>query len=134
MNHLEKYRLVKFAANWSKDVQKEILTPNQQYPISYLTGEMSEFANAVKNRDKENIKEELQDVAYAGQMIPYQRMNINGPLFFADDSVQKFKDRKNVWEQIFSKHNVPFDNAYLQNGSNYKKTNENKKSVSLRRY
>jgi hypothetical protein len=118
---LLKLALVKSAVNWSKDIQKEILTPEQRYPLSYLTGEADELVTAFKNLDKENIKEELQDVAYAAQMIPYQRLGINGPVFFADGSIQKFRDRRNVWRNIFKRHNTEFDNKYMTGGSNYKK-------------
>jgi hypothetical protein len=123
--------LTKRALYWSKDIQREVLTPHHKYGLGYLTGEIKELIEEIKGRNLPAIKDEFSDVAYAAQMIPYQRLPINLPVFGANSSVKKFYDRRDVWRDIFSKYNTEFKNDYLSVGSNYTRPAKVKGALEL---
>jgi hypothetical protein len=125
-----KSQLKKNAMHWTKDLTRDIMG-GRQYPVSYLTGELAELGEAVKNRDWENFKEEAGDSAYAAQMIAGQRTGLNLPVFGADKVIKKFYDRINNWKQIFDQKGVPFSVDYLKGGSNYAKPEKIQKVFEL---
>lgn len=116
---------------WSKDVQKNILSKDHQYPVSYLTGEAGELAEELKKGNLPGILDEFSDTAYALQMIAAQRSGLNLPLAFADKAYQKFYLRRTTWKEIFKKYGKTFDNKYMVNGSNYHRPEKIQKALAL---
>jgi hypothetical protein len=122
--------LLKQSVYWSKDVSRDLLN-GRKYPLSYLTGELGELVESVKNMDWPNFKEELGDSAYAAQMILAQKLGLNLPLIGASAPVDKFYARRKGWEDIFKERGVPFSNDYLAGGSNLKKPKKIQAALGL---
>ena len=122
--------LLKKSVHWSDDVSKNILN-GRHYPISYLTGELDELKESIKNRDWNNFKEELGDSTYAAEMILAQRLGLNLPLIGASSPIEKFYARKKKWEEVFDERGVPFNNDYLSGGSNLKKPKKIQAALGL---
>jgi hypothetical protein len=122
--------LLKQSVYWSKDVSRDLLN-GRKYPLSYLTGELGELGESVKNMDWPNFKEELGDSAYAAQMILAQKLGLNLPLIGASAPVDKFYARRKGWEDIFKDRGVTFSNDYLAGGSNLKKPKKIQAALGL---
>jgi len=122
--------LLKQSVYWSKDVSRDLLN-GRKYPLSYLTGELGELGESIKNMDWPNFKEELGDSAYAAQMILAQKLGLNLPLIGASAPVDKFYARRKGWEDIFKERGVPFSNDYLAGGSNLKKPKKIQAALGL---
>ena len=122
--------LLKQSVYWSKDVSRDLLN-GRKYPLSYLTGELGELGESVKNMDWTNFKEELGDSAYAAQMILAQKLGLNLPLIGASAPVDKFYARRKGWEEVFKERGVPFSNDYLAGGSNLKKPKKIQAALGL---
>ena len=122
--------LLKQSMHWSDDVSRDLLN-GRHYPMSYLTGELGELGESVKNMDWTNFKEELGDSAYAAQMILAQKSGLNLPLIGASGPVDKFYARRKGWQDIFKERGVPFSNDYLAGGSNLKKPKKIQAALGL---
>ena len=122
--------LLKKSIHWSDDVSRNILN-GRHYPVSYLTGELDELKESIKNRDWNNFKEEVGDSTYAAEMILAQRLGLNLPLIGASNPVEKFYARKKKWEEVFDERGVPFNNDYLSGGSNLKKPKKIQAALGL---
>lgn len=122
--------LLKKSVHWSDDVSKNILN-GRHYPVSYLTGELDELKESIKNRDWNNFKEELGDSTYAAETILAQRLGLNLPLIGASSTIEKFYARKKKWEEVFDERGVPFNNDYLSGGSNLKKPKKIQAALGL---
>lgn len=122
--------LLKKSVHWSDDVSKNLLN-GRHYPVSYLTGELDELKESIKNRDWNNFKEEVGDSTYAAEMILAQRLGLNLPLIGASSPVEKFYARKKKWEEVFDERGVPFNNDYLSGGSNLKKPKKIQAALGL---
>jgi len=122
--------LLKQSVYWSKDVSRDLLN-GRKYPLSYLTGELGELGESVKNMDWPNFKEELGDSAYAAQMILAQKLGLNLPLIGASAPIDKFYARRKGWEEVFKERGVPFSNDYLAGGSNLKKPKKIQAALGL---
>ena len=122
--------LLKKSVHWSDDVSKNLLN-GRHYPVSYLTGELDELKESIKNRDWNNFKEEVGDSTYAAETILAQRLGLNLPLIGASSTVEKFYARKKKWEEVFDERGVPFNNDYLSGGSNLKKPKKIQAALGL---
>lgn len=122
--------LLKQSVYWSKDVSRDLLN-GRKYPLSYLTGELGELGESVKNMDWTNFKEELGDSAYAAQMILAQKLGLNLPLIGASAPIDKFYARRKGWEEVFKERGIPFSNDYLAGGSNLKKPKKIQAALGL---
>jgi hypothetical protein len=122
MKHITRYTLLKTAevSNMASDVSEELLG-GRKYPFSYSTGEMQELVEALRDMDKEGIKEEWQDVLYALQMYGHQNTGVDFKLRGVDDTLEKFRNRRAIWQKLFGSKGLEFDKQYLQGGSNYRK-------------
>jgi len=122
--------LLKKSVHWSDDVSRNLLN-GRHYPFSYLTGELSELGESIKNRNWDNFKEEVGDSTYAAETILAQRLGLNLPLIGASNTVDKFYARKKKWEELFDERGVPFNNDYLSGGSNLKKPKKIQAALGL---
>ena len=116
-------------SKWIKDDNEEIMG-DRYYPFSSVRSEGKELISAIKNLDKENIKEELQDLSWTGQAYLHQRTGLNWPTVFAAKSLDKYRDRAEVWKRIFENQGVEFNKDYLSGGSNYRKHSKIKKALA----
>lgn len=111
------------------EARRELLN-GRRYPFSYLTGEAKELVDAIKNRDKENIKEEIGDVLYAMQMLAHQSTGLDAPFLPpAQKTTRKFHKRRSVWKDILARKGLEFSNDYLEGGSNYRKPEKIRKAI-----
>jgi hypothetical protein len=122
--------LQKEAVYWSKDITRDIMG-GRKYPFSYLTGELKEVGQGIKNLNPAEISEEMGDSAYAAQMLAAQATGLNHPIFFADGQIKKFYDRIEVWKKIFDEKGIPFSVDYLSGGSNYAKPDKIRNAIRL---
>lgn len=99
----------------------EMVIPGSKYPFSYLTGEIKELIQAIKAKDKDNIKEEKADVLYAAQMLLHQNTGLNFKMRGADQTIDKFMQRREMWKDIMGRYGVEYHPNLLVGGGNYRK-------------
>jgi NTP pyrophosphatase (non-canonical NTP hydrolase) len=109
-----------YKLHWSKDLHRDV-TNNRHYPFSFLTGEAQELADAVKNRDWSNFKEEIGDTTYAAQMLAAQATGLNHPVY-AD--LSKHYAREKVWKDMFKEKSSTYHPKHMEGGSNYAKASK----------
>lgn len=109
-----------YKLHWSKDLHRDV-TNNRHYPFSFLTGEAQELADAVKNRDWSNFKEEIGDTTYAAQMLAAQATGLNHPVY-AD--LGKHYAREKVWKDMFKEKSSTYHPKHMEGGSNYAKASK----------
>lgn len=107
----------------------ELVTPGRKYPFSYLTGEIKELMQAIKEKDKEHVREEKGDVLYAAQMLLHQNTGLNFKLRGADKTVGKFLGRREMWEKILGRYGVAYHPDLFVRGSNYRKKSKIKAAL-----
>jgi hypothetical protein len=109
----------------SYDTTQSQITKWNRYSLeaqyTYTITHCENIFEIYKNRDIDNIKEEVGDTAYAGQMLAAQATGLNLPILGADQQIKKFYDRINIWKKLFSDKGIPFSVDYLKGGSNYGK-------------
>jgi len=92
-----------------------------KYPLKNCLGEVVELLQAVKNFDKDNILEEIDQVAFDLRVIAFQRFGIDFESKVGTNTYKKFLKRFAVWEKIFEEKGKKFKPSYLKAGSNYAK-------------
>lgn len=122
-NELEKIARLSPRDNkrWWTDEAQKILIGDKKYPTSAWVSEIGELVDAIKNRDVENIREEIGDVLFVPQMMIHQKTGLNLPLIGAQKSTQKFMDRIDVWDQMMGRHGLKIQPELLEGGSNFRK-------------
>ena len=105
----------------------DIETFAQKYTLGNKIGtrgvftEIKEFFIEILKLNKKGIKEEYQDVLIFIQLWLYCQFGINGRLWSSGkDSINKFIERKNVWQKIYKY--VGLDRNVSNYCGNYNKT------------
>ena len=94
-----------------------------------VLSEVKEFSVEVVKLDKEGVNEEFQDIMHFLQLWLFWRFGINGKVWpVTKDSVNKFIDRKKVWQKIYKE--VGLDENTSNFCGNYNKIEKVVKQLS----
>lgn len=114
------HAMTKLAVTWIADANKEIMG-DKKYPMSSFTSEVEELGDAIRNMDRDNLHEELHDVAWTGQAMLHQNTGLNFPLVAGHPSLEKYRERDRVWHDIMDRFGIEHHSDYLSGGSNFRK-------------
>lgn len=110
----------KVAMRWSNDISRDLMNGRKYGPGS-LISETGELVDEIKDWNVPGMKDELGDVLYNAQMLPYQYLPFNMPVFGADATVDKYMGRRQAWQEMFKREGLEFSTDYLSGGSNFAK-------------
>lgn len=95
-------------------------TEEVPFTIKDVFGEIKELFEGIVKFNESGIKEEFEDVLHFFQLYLYWRFGIDGELWYITrHSVQKFMDRKLVWDKIYSRAGL--DEGISRYCGNYKR-------------
>lgn len=96
---------------------------NRELNASPITREQvwAEVKEWCEATTREERREERQDVLYFALCRLGHLTGLSLPLIGCGDTVAKIEGRLLVWRDIFASFGLPFDVAYLVNGSNHEK-------------